>query len=344
MTPKISIVMIFLNAERFIADSIASVGMARRDDWELILVDDGSTDGSSALARAAAAGGGGRIRYVDHDRHANRGMAESRNRGLHEAQGDYVLYLDSDDILFADALDRLASPLDADPTIGLSCAATLFWNWDPAMAGEPDRMQTFGAWADRTMAGADLLAAMIADERLHPANCSTMIRRRAMLEVGGFDLAFRGIYEDTSLMTALLIRQRVHVSRACVSAYRMHLTSHCHTAIGEGDYVADQPNAARGRYLDWARAYLAGQGALDARMARAIARANRSAAERPGAIARLANGLRHPRRILARIRPRRASVPVALGELIAFHIARGDLAEAERLRSRRAAAERESLR
>ncbi len=339
MTPRISVVMIFLNAERFIADSIASVAMLGRQDWELILVDDGSTDGSTGIAQAAATASGGRIRYFEHDRHANRGMAVSRNRGLHEARGDYVLYLDSDDILFPDALDRLAAPLDADPAIGLSCAATLFWNWDPAIAGDPDRMQLFGEWADRTVAGRDFLAAMIADEGLHPANCSTMIRRGAMLEAGGFDLAFPGIYEDTALMTALLIRHRVHVSRACVSAYRMHLASHCHSAIDAGDYVADRPNAARRRYLDWALAYLREQGALDRRMVQAIDQASHAARGR-GPVARLVNGVRHPRKILARVRPRRASVPAALDALIAFHGTRGAADEVERLRVRRAVAGR----
>lgn len=332
--PKFSVVMIFLNAERFIADSIASVAMRARQDWELVLVDDGSTDRSSALARSAAGESGGRIRYFEHDGHVNRGMAVSRNRGLHEAVGDYVLYLDSDDILFPDALDTLAAPLDADPAIGLSCAATLFWNWDAAIAGDPDRMQAFGEWSDRNVAGGDFLAAMIADEGLHPANCSTMIRREAMLAAGGFDLAFPGIYEDTALMTALLIRHRVHVSHACVSAYRMHLASHCHTAIDAGDYVADRPNAARGRYLDWARTYLGERGALGRRLAQAIDHAN-DPAQRTRPLARLANGVRHPRKILARIRPRRASVPAALTELIAFHTARGELTEVERLRARR---------
>lgn len=335
--PKISVVMIFLDAERFIADSIASVERRASRDWELILVDDGSTDGSTAIARSAAAGGGDRIRYVDHDGHVNRGMAVSRNRGLHEASGDYVLYLDSDDILFPDALDRLAAPLDADPAIGLSCAATLFWNWDAAIAGAPDRMQVFGEWAGRTVPGRAFLAAMIADEGLHPANCSTMVRRRAMLDAGGFDLAFPGIYEDTALMTALLIRHRVHVSQACVSAYRMHLTSHCHTAIDTGDYVADRPNAARGRYLDWARTYLHEHGALGPGIAHAIERANRiGPGRRRHPIARLLNAVRHPRKILTRIRPRRASVLAALAELIAFHAARGDPAEVERLCVRRA--------
>ncbi len=335
MSPRITVVMIFLDAERFIADSIASVEAQLGADWELVLVDDGSIDGSTAIARQAAAASGGRIRYVDHPAHRNEGMAVSRNRGLAEGRGEYILYLDSDDILFPDTLRTLASPLDADPSIGLSCGATLFWNWDPALDGEPDRMQVFREWADRTVPGSGFLAAMIVDEGLHPANCSTMIRRQAMLDVGGFDLGFRGIYEDTSLMTTLLIRHRIRISRACVSAYRMHLGSHCHTAIDEGDYVADQPNAARGRYLDWARGYLAAQGALDGTLSRAIGRANRiGQAPPPHPFVRVLNGARHPRKILARLRPRRASVRAALAELIAFHAVRGDAHEVERLRAR----------
>ena len=345
--PHVSVITIFLNAERFLDETLASLRRQTLIDWELVLVDDGSTDAGSAMAREAASASAGQIRYFEHDGHANLGLAASRNRGLHEARGEHVLYLDSDDLLFPEALATLAGALDRDPRIALASAATLFWNWDPAFAGEPDRMQDFRHWAGRTVDGRDFLAAMIADETLHPANCSTMIRRQAMLDIGGFDPAFRGIYEDTSLMTELLVAHRIRVLRDCLSAYRMHASSHCHTAISEGDYVADRPNAARLRYLEWARGYLAGRGLLRGALGEAVTRTLR---EQQGAAAesrlnrvrrQAAAVLGDPLRLWGRIFARPAETEGALAAIERFYRQRGAESDADLAAARRIS--RESL-
>ncbi|TPG16474.1 glycosyltransferase family 2 protein [Sphingomonas koreensis] len=175
--PKVSVITIFLNAGSFIDQTFASVARQNLTDCEMILVDDGSSDSSSAIARAAADAGKGRIPYFDHEHYANLGLAASRNRGLSEASGDLILNCDADDLLFPEALTTLAGALDRRREIDLVSGATLFWNWDPAFAEESDRMRSFRHWAGRTIDGAKFLAAMIIDETLHPANCSTMIRR-----------------------------------------------------------------------------------------------------------------------------------------------------------------------
>lgn len=334
MNPKISVVMIFLNAERFIRDSIASVLQQSRTDWELLLVDDGSTDASTGYAKAAAASDP-RIRYIDHPGHVNLGLAATRNRGLEEARGDYILYLDSDDILFPEGLERMAASLDGDPAIAITFTATLFWNWDAAMAHKPDVMQDYRIWADRTLDGTRFLAAMTANESLHPANCGTMARRRTLIDLGGFTLGVPGIYEDTALLSIVLLEHRAHVSHECHSAYRMHASSHCHTAEAEGDYGAAIVSPAQLRYLAWLEGYLAARGALSAQLAHAIeaARAYRPH-RKPGEMIALA--LRDPISVVRKLRPRLASTAVALRELERFHEARGDAAEVDRLRTRRA--------
>ena len=86
--PYVSCILIFLDGAPFIDEAIESVvHQAGFDDWELILVDDGSTDASSAIAKTWAATDPARIRYVEHDRHQNRGMSASRNLGLALSRG-----------------------------------------------------------------------------------------------------------------------------------------------------------------------------------------------------------------------------------------------------------------
>ena len=83
--PLVSVIMIFLNEERFIGEAIDSVFAQTYPKWELILVDDGSSDRSSEIARSIAARHPGQVRYIDHPGHSNLGMSASRNAGKVEA-------------------------------------------------------------------------------------------------------------------------------------------------------------------------------------------------------------------------------------------------------------------
>ena len=91
--PLISVILCTYNRGHLIGRAIRSVLNQTYGSWELIIVDDGSTDGSSPVLRTYARGDG-RIRYT---RHANRGPAGSRNVGIRMARGSWVTFLDSDD-------------------------------------------------------------------------------------------------------------------------------------------------------------------------------------------------------------------------------------------------------
>ena len=82
MSPEISCLTIFLNPGRFFETALESVLAQSFSDWELLLVDDGSTDGSTEIAKEYAARYPERIRYLEHPEHANRGMSASRNLGI----------------------------------------------------------------------------------------------------------------------------------------------------------------------------------------------------------------------------------------------------------------------
>src|SRR5438128_12540181 len=96
--PLVSAIIIFLNAEQFIQEAIESVFAQTYDNWELLLVDDGSTDGSTAIARSYLERHPRRVRYLEHSEHANRGMSASRNIGSRYARGEYIAFLDADDV------------------------------------------------------------------------------------------------------------------------------------------------------------------------------------------------------------------------------------------------------
>ena len=117
--PSISVIVPVYQAEQCLRPCVESVLGQTFSDWELLLIDDGCTDGSSALCDSYAAQDS-RIR-VFHKR-PNAGVSEARNTGLREAQGDRIAFLDADDQLEPRALETLWSMLEQSGADTAGCA------------------------------------------------------------------------------------------------------------------------------------------------------------------------------------------------------------------------------
>jgi GT2 family glycosyltransferase len=100
--PRISICIPAYKAERFLAETLASIRAQTFVDWELIVVEDGSRDGSERLVNEFAAGGPQRVRYLRHEQ--NRGLTVTRNTGIAAAGAPWIAILDSDDLWTPDHL------------------------------------------------------------------------------------------------------------------------------------------------------------------------------------------------------------------------------------------------
>lgn len=116
MNPAISIIMPCYNASSHLSTSVGSVLAQTRADWELVIVDDGSTDASWTALQALAAADP-RIR-VFHQ--ANAGAAAARNLGLRQARGPYTAFLDADDTWDHEFLAALSAALDHDSDAGIA--------------------------------------------------------------------------------------------------------------------------------------------------------------------------------------------------------------------------------
>ena len=102
--PSISVIVPVYQAEKYVKKCVESVTKQTFSDWELLLVDDGCTDGSPAICDACAAEDD-RIRVFH--RKKNAGVSEARNLGLREAKGAYIAFLDVDDRFEYQALEIL---------------------------------------------------------------------------------------------------------------------------------------------------------------------------------------------------------------------------------------------
>ena len=251
MGATVSIITIFRDEERFLDEAVASVRAQTLQDWELLLVDDGSRDGSVAAAQRHAAGSR-RIRYLRHAWHRNRGMSATRNLGIRRARGSYLAFLDADDVLEPDTLSESLALLSRHPDVAMTFGRSLYWySWagsdGPAGADRPDRPAKH--FPHEIIPPPHLLSAFI-EGGAAPCMCSVLVRRAAALAVGGFEARFRGLYEDQAFYAKLALHYPLLPTDACWSRYRQHEGSACSTARRRGGIPA-----ARKTYLEWLERY-----------------------------------------------------------------------------------------
>ena len=126
VAPLLTVIMPSYNAERFIAESIDSVVGQSLNDWELIVIDDASTDGTQEVVSDYQRRDR-RIRLITQE--ANRGAAHARNKGLDQARGEMIAFIDSDDIWFSDKAAKQIAAMDRDQ------ADISYTGWDRCLEG-----------------------------------------------------------------------------------------------------------------------------------------------------------------------------------------------------------------
>ena len=257
--PTVTAIVIFWNAETFLQAAIDSVFAQSFGDWELLLVDDGSDDGSTEIARRCAALNPERVRYLQHEDHRNHGMSATRNLGLAHARGEFVAFLDADDVWLPNKLRHQLERIERHPEVGVVYGPTLYWyGWTGAARDQRrDHYGRTGFTGEVVVPPPELLVTSLRTEGgTMPGICSLLIRRHVLEAVGGFEDEFRGSYEDQVLLSKLFAHTPVLVTDRCTDRYRQHDRSHCALAKQSGEYDENLPHPARERYLHWLAAYV----------------------------------------------------------------------------------------
>jgi len=205
--PLVSVVIPVYNGEQYLADAIQSVRDQTYQNFEVIVVDDGSTDGSAEVAQRL----GEAIRYVHQ---ANGGVCKARNTGIAVARGDYLSFLDQDDLWLPDKLATQVAYLDSDPEVGaVYCQCQVIENGEvratPYYYYGPVKDDVVGV-----MRGPCLLMT------------ATMFRREVLRSVGGFDETFFGAgTEDIDLTLRLKSVAQIAYIPQTLARYRVHSTN-----------------------------------------------------------------------------------------------------------------------
>ena len=244
-SPRVTAIVIFLDEEDFLAQAAASVLRQSFADWELLLVDDGSSDASPEIARGLARQDA-RIRYLCHPDRVNRGMSASRNLGLAHARGEFVGFLDADDLWLPEKLADQVAVLEGEPAASLIYGRTLIWHsWD-AGADQADFCYELGVAPNRRYAPPLLFNLLIENRAQSPTTCNALMRRTLFDAVGGFEEAFAGMFEDQVFFAKALLQAEAYVDGRIWAKYRQHAAScAARSAAAGGD------DSARLRSLLW---------------------------------------------------------------------------------------------
>ena len=168
--PIISVIIPVYNGEKTIKETIESVLNQTFTDFELIIVNDGSQDSTLAV-----------IDNIQDSRkkifsYPNAGVSESRNRGLEQATGEYIAFLDADDLWTPDKLEAQYKALQENPKAGLA------YSWSDWIDESGQFLRSGGHITVNGNAYAKLLLRDFVESGSNP-----LIRRQALAEVGGFD-------------------------------------------------------------------------------------------------------------------------------------------------------------
>ncbi len=173
--PTVSIVIPCYQQADYLAEAVGSVVAQTFPDWEVVIVDDGSTDATAAVAADLM------VRHPSRRmslvRQANQGLPSARNSGIAASHGRYVLPLDADDVLMPEMVAKAVRLLDTDPSIAIVYT-------DYLRFGADSRRVETGVWSLDALAYRCTLSG------------ATLFRREVWLAVGGYNPNMRGGYED----------------------------------------------------------------------------------------------------------------------------------------------------
>jgi glycosyltransferase involved in cell wall biosynthesis len=223
--PIVSVILPVFDAEAFLPEAVGSILAQTFSDFELIAIDDGSTDRSAEIL-AEQAVSDARIRVVSR---GNRGLAHTLNEGLSAARADYVAIMNADDVSLPDRLSRQVAFLNSNPRVG-------------AVGGQARLMLADGKVGPATRLPLTPAAIRGFLKKTSPfAHPAVMMRRQDALAVGGYRPQIEPA-EDLDLWLRLAERRDIANLPEVVLHYRLHAgqaTASAFEAVAVASLVAD---------------------------------------------------------------------------------------------------------
>jgi glycosyltransferase involved in cell wall biosynthesis len=247
----VSVVVPIHNAGPYLVEALESVRAQEYQAWELLLVDDASTDDSGAIALRYAEADPGRIRLLRHPDQRGHGASASRNLGLANARGEFVAFLDADDVWLPENLAQQVSCLRSVPDAGVAYSRTLYWYSWRGPGAQRDYTPRLHVPAGRPIPPPEFLIRCVQGTATVPCTSSVVLRRSVAVDAGGFEARFPLLYDDQAFFSKLFLRTSVLPLEGCWSRYRRHENSMTMRAEAAKTF-----REARRAYLTWLEEYV----------------------------------------------------------------------------------------
>lgn len=251
--PLVSVIIPFHREENFLEETLLSVLNQTFQDWEILLIDDASPDDSRTIAERYARSYPEKIFHLFHENYSNRGVCRSRNLGIEQSRGEFIAYLDADDVWTKEKLQNQLKLFAENPEASVILEASVYWySWNAPQ--RHDVCIRVGYEQDRIYSPPELV------HQLYPlgtgaAPCpSGIIVRRSVHERSLFVEDFIGdtaVYEDQAFLAQLYMKEKIYISSKANNLYRQRRNSQVSTAHDQGRYYE-----VRRFYLDWFDSYL----------------------------------------------------------------------------------------
>ena len=217
-SPRVSVIIPNYNRERYISDTIESVLAQDFQDFEILVIDDGSNDRSPEIIQSYARRYAERVKYLEHRNHANLGVSASRNFAIQHASGEYVAFLDSDDLWLPQKLQSQVNVLDRSPEVGLVCGSVTFIDEQSRYLDSPKMEELFGKLPHGISRAFELLF----PRSVSLVFSTILVRKHILFEVGLFDEGLAYQYEDSILVGKIAYHHPICVLPQVLGNYRMH--------------------------------------------------------------------------------------------------------------------------
>lgn len=229
---KVSVIIPVFNTEAYLREALDSVLGQTLQEIEVICIDDGSTDGSRAILEEYAAEDD-RMRVYGQ---ANSGLSKTRNNGISVASGEYILFMDSDDAIEADALRQLYAKVKGESLDICFFDASSFSEEGMAqVCAEYDEYYKRSKAYDDVCSGVDLMIELFANADYLPSACMYLVCR-AFIEVQGISFHEGILHEDNAFTFHCLIRAQ-RVSHSNNAFYRRRVRGGSITRTLSFDHV-----------------------------------------------------------------------------------------------------------
>ncbi len=268
-SPLISIIIPFYNRQAFLAEAVESVIGQTFSDWELLLVDDGSTDNSAAIAQKFADRYPAKIRLLQYSDKRNKGASAARNLGARHAAGEYLTFLDSDDVFFPYTLEKEMEGFELHPEADAVCGTAMVWySW----------LKKKGVWnkdfkidlvleTQRLYEAPELFLHNLNASGRKPHFNATLLKRSFVDRIGAFEEEFKSVGEDQALWAKVSLHGSIFVLNDSLAKYRQHPDSTCANLLLDGKDIENWE-----LFFSWLEDYLTKNGITDAEVWEALDR------------------------------------------------------------------------